>query len=234
MRELRHRADRIRARVTTLVDEVAVGRARLLVGAQALVAELAVLQPQARHSIRITQPRYYYDPEDPGIPLVREARTRGIETELITSRITLRNHPLLPSLFPTALVGPVFLRSLVLDERVLVVEGPHTAEGERTSWVTDLPDLVTAAAQLWRDTVERCTPILPHGTPPPLTERQLEVSRLVAVGHSDATIARMLHLSGRTVEREMAAVLAELGARNRTEAVLRMRGRGVNGGQPGG
>ena len=59
------------------------------------------------------------------------------------------------------------------------------------------------------------------------------MSRLVAVGNSDATIAHTMHLSERTVEREMAAVLAELGARNRTEAVLLMRGRGVNGGQPG-
>ncbi len=233
MRELRHRADQVRARVTTLVDQVDSGRARLLVGAQALVAELAVLQPQARQSIRITQPRYYYDPEDPGIPLVRRARARGVETELITSRVTLRTHPLLPSLFPAALVGPVFLRSLVLDDRLLVVEGPHTADGERTSWVTDLPALVEAVSELWRITVDRCAPILPPGTAPPLTERQLEVSRRVAVGHSDATIARALHLSERTVEREMAAVLAELGAGNRTEAVLLMRGRGVNGGQPG-
>ena len=233
VRDLRLRADQIRARLAAEASHADGGRSRLLIGPQALVAELAVLQPQARRTCRITQPRYYYDPEDPGIPLVRQARARGVETELITSRVTLRTHPLLPSLFPAALVGPVFLRSLVLDERVLVVEGPHTADGERTSWVTEIPEVVRAVAELWRLTVPRCTPILPPGTPPPLTQRQLEVSRLVAVGKSDATIARMMHLSERTVEREMAAVLAELGARNRTEAVLLMRGRGVNGGQPG-
>ncbi len=231
VRDLRARADRIRAQLAA-VAERRDPRLRLLVGVHAQVAELAVLQPLARHSCRITQPRYFYDPEDPGIPLVRQARARGVETELVTRRSTVQMHPLLPSLFPRALLGPVFLRSLVIDERWLVVEGPDTADGDRTSWCTELPELVEPVAELWRRTVEHCTPILPPGTPPPLTERRLDVARLVAVGESDASIARMLHLSGRTVERDVAAVISELGARNRTEAVLLMRGRGVNGGRP--
>ena len=229
--ELRARSDQIRA---ALVAASKNGSGlRRLVGAQALVAELAVLQPRAVSSCRITQPRYFFDPEDPGFPLVRRSRERGVEIELITTRASVRTHPLLPSLFPRALVGPTFLRSLVVDDRVLVVEGRHDAEGERTSWVTEIPALVGAVVELWRLTLTHCVPVLPEGTPPPLTERQLEVARLVAVGDSDATIAHALHLSGRTVEREVAAVLVELGARNRTEAVLLMRGRGVNGGRPG-
>ena len=39
-------------------------------------------------------------------------------------------------------------------------------------------------------------------------------------------------MSVRSVERDVHAILTELGARSRTEAVLLMRGRGVNGGQP--
>jgi len=46
-------------------------------------------------------------------------------------------------------------------------------------------------------------------------------------------IARQLTLSPRTVEREVSAILGVLGAGSRAEAVLLMRGRGVNGGWDG-
>jgi DNA-binding NarL/FixJ family response regulator len=78
--------------------------------------------------------------------------------------------------------------------------------------------------------VPLCAPILPLGARPPLTERQLDVARLLCVGEKDTVIARQLTLSPRTVEREVSAILAALGAGSRAEAVLLMRGRGVNGG----
>ena len=54
------------------------------------------------------------------------------------------------------------------------------------------------------------------------------------MGEKDKAIARALVCPTRTIEREVHAILAALGAGSRTEAVLLMRGRGVNGGGVGG
>jgi DNA-binding CsgD family transcriptional regulator/tetratricopeptide (TPR) repeat protein len=59
-----------------------------------------------------------------------------------------------------------------------------------------------------------------------LTERQLEVLRLLADGRSNADIAATLFLSERTVEHHVTAVLRHLGARNRTAAVHTARSLG--------
>jgi DNA-binding NarL/FixJ family response regulator len=51
----------------------------------------------------------------------------------------------------------------------------------------------------------------------PLTPRELEVVKLIAEGHTSEEIAAELVLSGKTVERHRANVLAKLGLRNRVE-----------------
>jgi DNA-binding CsgD family transcriptional regulator len=204
---------------------------RAIVGAPALGLELVRIQPTARESARVFQPEYGYDPEDPGVPLTRQARARGVETELLTRPATVDTHPLLSSIFPRTMLGPCFLRALVIDGRQAIVGGADDAEGKRVSFITDIPDLVHAVDDLWHATMPLCTPILADGESPPLNERQLEVARLICLGEKDDAIARMLSVSVRTVEREVATVLSVLDARSRAEAVLAMRGRGVNGGQ---
>jgi non-specific serine/threonine protein kinase len=52
-----------------------------------------------------------------------------------------------------------------------------------------------------------------------LTRREMEVLRLLAVGHSDREIAEALFLSVRTVEAHVGRILAKLGVRTRTAAV---------------
>ena len=52
------------------------------------------------------------------------------------------------------------------------------------------------------------------------------------MGEKDQSIAHQLSTSARIIERDVRAILHLLGAPNRTEAVLLMRGRGVNGGRP--
>ncbi|MEV4474891.1 response regulator transcription factor [Nonomuraea sp. NPDC049504] len=65
----------------------------------------------------------------------------------------------------------------------------------------------------------------PAGEPPakvqPLTERELEVLRLIAEGCSNREIAEALFLAEGTVKNYVSALLAKLGARDRTNAVLR-------------
>lgn len=56
-----------------------------------------------------------------------------------------------------------------------------------------------------------------------LTRREVQVLRLVAVGHSNRDIARELFLSPRTVEMHVSNVLAKLGVSSRTQAAHRGR-----------
>jgi two-component system response regulator NreC len=52
-----------------------------------------------------------------------------------------------------------------------------------------------------------------------LSERELEVTRLVALGYTNAEIAAELHISQKTVETHRAHVLAKLGLRTRADLV---------------
>jgi len=56
-----------------------------------------------------------------------------------------------------------------------------------------------------------------------LTDREVQILRLVADGLTDREIAETLVLSSRTVEGHVARLIHKLGARNRTEAVARFR-----------
>ena len=54
--------------------------------------------------------------------------------------------------------------------------------------------------------------------PAGLTRRELEVLELLVEGHSNAELARRLHLSTKTIGHHVSAVLAKLEVRTRTEA----------------
>lgn len=206
---------------------------RPLLGLGSLVQHLERLAPTAERSVWVMQPRYFYDPEDPGVRLSYAAQARGVQTLLLTRPHTVGTHPLLPSIYPATRLAPVFLRAMVLDESHLTIEAPDTHEGERASWVTRHPEILEAVLEIWQRTIAISTPVLDPGTQPPLSRRQLEVARLLAIGEKDVAIARLLQMSARTVERDVQIILRELGAGSRTEAVLIMRGRGVNGGAVG-
>src|SRR5438874_11346516 len=70
-----------------------------------------------------------------------------------------------------------------------------------------------AAAYLIR---EVRAPVLPE----PLTERETEVLRLLAQGHSNKEIARHLQIVEDTVKVHVKHILAKLGVQSRTQAVL--------------
>jgi DNA-binding NarL/FixJ family response regulator len=57
----------------------------------------------------------------------------------------------------------------------------------------------------------------------PLSERELEVLRLLADGRSNREIAATLFLAAGTVKNHVTNILAKLGARDRTQAALRAR-----------
>jgi two-component system response regulator NreC len=60
-----------------------------------------------------------------------------------------------------------------------------------------------------------------------LTPREVEVLTLIALGHTSAEIALILHVSLRTIEHHRAGILRKLGARTRAELVRYATDRGL-------
>ncbi len=56
-----------------------------------------------------------------------------------------------------------------------------------------------------------------------LTERQLDVLRLMTKGHSNKEIARILDLAPSTVKTHLSTIMSSLGAANRTDAAIKAR-----------
>ena len=170
VRELRMMADTVRE---ALIDASGMSHDLelvRLVGTRQISDTLQRLEPSAEQSVWDMQPVMQFDPEDPGPALTEASRARGIGTELVTRPTTLLGNPLLPSMYPAARVGPVFLRALVVDEVRVLVEGRDTADGEPTAWLTDtskavelfgLPVVDTEQLIAWTaDWVSRAMPSL--------------------------------------------------------------------------
>ena len=62
-------------------------------------------------------------------------------------------------------------------------------------------------------------PAAPAGPPDALTEREVDILRLIALGHTNTEIAEQLFLSVRTVEAHRAHVQQKLGRTTRAELV---------------
>ena len=68
---------------------------------------------------------------------------------------------------------------------------------------------------------------MPPGLPEPLTNREIDVLRLIAAGKPNERIARELVVTLDTVKKHVSHLLGKLGATNRTEAVARARQLGL-------
>jgi DNA-binding NarL/FixJ family response regulator len=60
-----------------------------------------------------------------------------------------------------------------------------------------------------------------HDSPEALTDRETDVVRLMAAGYSNREIGEMLHVAEGTVKNHVSNVLAKMGVRDRTRAVLK-------------
>ncbi|SDN47908.1 response regulator [Allokutzneria albata] len=104
-----------------------------------------------------------------------------------------------------------------------LVEAVHAAaRGESVLQPSVAAKVVARFAQLPDAETPRPQPLVV-----PLSERELEVLRLLADGHSNREIATALYLAEGTVKNHVTNVLAKLGARDRTQAALRARALGL-------
>jgi DNA-binding NarL/FixJ family response regulator len=92
------------------------------------------------------------------------------------------------------------------------------ARGESVLQPSVAAKVVARFARLPEDDAPRPQPLVV-----PLSERELEVLRLLADGGSNREIAAALFLAEGTVKNHVTNVLAKLGARDRTQAALRAR-----------
>ncbi|MEU8799084.1 response regulator transcription factor [Spirillospora sp. NPDC048819] len=68
--------------------------------------------------------------------------------------------------------------------------------------------------------------------PQPLTDREQDVLRLLAGGYANREIAGALHLAEGTVKNHVSSLLAKLGVRDRTRAVMKALHHGLLSGTP--
>ena len=85
---------------------------------------------------------------------------------------------------------------------------------------SDLADAIrTVHAGKRRIPVEIANQLADHATDDPLSERELEVLRKVALGSSNKIIAAELNVSESTIKSHLKNILSKLGANDRTHAV---------------
>jgi len=136
------------------------------------------------------------------------------------------------------------LRERALDTSIVVLtmeENPALAQRVLASGATgfvvkdradsELPEAVRAAARGEEYVSPRIAPRLEalrrSLAGDGLTPRELEVLRLITLGHTSAEIARMLGISPRTVESHRARIHHKLGLATRAELVRYALGRGL-------
>ena len=104
---------------------------------------------------------------------------------------------------------------------------PGQQHGARRIDPDYLATLLRACRQAEAEPAQRRAGVAPQGLVEPLTDRELEVLRLIAAGRSNQRIAHDLVVALDTVKKHVTHVLGKLGAANRTEAAARARQLGL-------
>jgi DNA-binding NarL/FixJ family response regulator len=105
------------------------------------------------------------------------------------------------------------------DDLVAAVKG--TAEGK------SFLDPAVAGTLMRQMTAEPAARPIDTGQVEPLTERELEVLRLLAQGYSNPEIAQRVHLAAGTVRNYVSTILQKLGVGDRTQAAVVALQRGL-------
>jgi two-component system response regulator NreC len=141
-------------------------------------------------------------PGEPSLPAIGTVREVSPDTGVVV--LTMQSDP---SFAREALRGGALGYVLKEAADAELVEAVHLAAQGRTYLHPELGAKLAAA------------PPEPSGPPDDLTEREVEVLRLIALGHTNAEIAAQLYLSVRTVESHRAHIQQKLRLTTRAELV---------------
>jgi two-component system response regulator NreC len=145
-------------------------------------------------------------PDERGAEVVRRLKERHPDASILV--LTMVDNPTDVQLCLAAGARGYLLKETASTELVDAVR--KVAGGEDY-----LQPSLGAALARWRETPGR-----PHvRATDDLSQREREVLRLIALGHTNAEIATMLYVSVRTVENHRASVMRKLGLRTRAELV---------------
>jgi two-component system, NarL family, response regulator NreC len=143
----------------------------------------------------------------PAIPRMREISP---ETQIVV--LTMQNDPSFArEALRNGAVGYVLKEAADAE----LVQAVRNAAGGRTYLNPELGARVAAE------------PPHPQGPPDDLSPREVEILRMIGLGHTNAEIAATLYLSVRTVESHRAHIQRKTGRTSRSELVAYARGHGL-------
>ena len=145
-----------------------------------------------------------------GIEAIKQLRAKGITTPVIILT-TFDDHELVLQGLQAGAQG-YLLKDVSLESLIAAIQAVHNGETIVQPAITDslLKGLATQKGEF---------DSLPN--PQSLSPKETEVLRLVASGYSNREISGALHKSEGTIKNHVSNVLAKLGVRDRTRAVLR-------------
>jgi two-component system response regulator NreC len=149
-------------------------------------------------------------PGGPSLPAIPKLRQASADTQLVV--LTMQNDPAYAREALQAGAAGYVLKEAADSELVKAVR--EAARGH-----TYLQPAL--GAQLAAE------PSAPPGPPDDLTDRELEVLRLIALGHTNSEIGKQLFLSVRTVESHRAHIQQKTGRSTRAELVAYTRDHGL-------
>jgi DNA-binding CsgD family transcriptional regulator len=145
-------------------------------------------------------------------------------TERFSGRVAafLGDHAAAERDFVAALEMDRRMRSVVHTAETLAHHALFAATLGQTNRARDLADQARALAEpIGQDRVVRTLEALERPTGPDgLTDRELDVLRLLAAGLSNQEIGARLHISGHTAANHVRRILLKTGAANRTQAAM--------------
>lgn len=214
------------------------GDVEVLEGAQATFARFRTIQESVREQVRaIDRPPYYWDDAE----ITRQETLQcgqmaaGINYRTIyqesASDSPARNAAMMRTIASgenaRVLTDPPIKLTVVDDQvAILAADPPPGAEGTLVALLVFpsilLTSLISVFETLWRLAV----PVNLAALNQTITERERDILTLMASGATDDAIARRLGLSRRTVVRQVAKLLEQLGATTRFQAGAQAARRG--------
>ena len=218
-REVRSVAVRLTAVVDALAQESPLALHRVGMGSLALQDAARWAAEHARHSTCEMQLSYPFRPLEPPHGTFRATRT------LIVPRSAMDENPYVAATHGMVRVGPVFSGALIVDDAIAVISGPPLDDGTELAYASRHHEVLRLTTRLWRMTCDLSAPAFNGARDPSPPDYNL--ARLLALGLTNAAIARELGISPKTATKRTALLCHRLGARDRFAAVAGLFGRGA-------